>query len=158
MTDAALTVTPEKLGDMLSDFILRQFDAEGEVMPMFHAVCANGEHLVCATMWENEAEKIDTLNHLREVFLERGVTFYAFVSEAWVARYDSTADRMNGLSPSQRSDRDEIVLMHICDKDGVQVFRQWRIVRPWDGGQPFLELMDVPHDGIAGRMTDLLSA
>ncbi len=82
----------------------------GSVMQHFIAFNDNGASFVLMTPWADDAQKIATLDFLKQFFLAHRVSLYLFVCEAWFA-YQSTDElkRDGPISPTMRPDRQECI-------------------------------------------------
>lgn len=114
------------------------FAMRGEVVPMFVAVAGRMLYAIL-TPWRDDDEKRRTLETLRTSFEGLGVTHYAVMSEAWMAKVDPrTEPRWAELSPAKRNDRSEIVTVLVADRNGVAGSLEFYIERPFDGSPPSL--------------------
>jgi hypothetical protein len=149
------------------DFTVVVIDERGHK----HLLDANPESL---TSGKNKNELAD---RLRDEFRQKDIIRYAFISECWVSRiapmppgpvtreyldrhlatyYDDYQKRE--LSPRKGGGREEVILLHVCDRMKSQI-RLWSIAR--DPVSGFItKLTRVPDDSastaLAGRFVNLL--
>ena len=132
----------------------RIFRQDGEIIPIWHAVPAKGEHFLIATPWKNDDEKEATVELLREAFLEHKVQKYAFMVEAWVVEKTDTLD---GPRPSEHPDRREVLRITAEDIDGHTLSGHFYILRPEHQPATLSPFRQDPPDMLAsGRMSGLL--
>src|SRR5262245_37757074 len=96
----------------------RLFNASGEVLPMWHSVNAQGEHVLIATPWANDEEKDLASERLRLLFKATGVKRFAFIAEAWTAPAKTMGEVREGPRPSAHPDRREILMISAEDRWG----------------------------------------
>jgi hypothetical protein len=121
--------------------------------------------------------KTELADRLRDEFRQKDIIRYAFISECWVSRiapmatgpvtleyvdrhlatyHDDYQER--GLSPRKGGGREEVILLHVCDRMKSQI-RLWSITR--DPASRFItKLTRLPDDAastaFAGRFVNLL--
>ena len=148
----------QELFDIAAANAARMFneDPDHEVLPMWHAVQGNGEHMLIATPWKDDTEKMITVDMLRRVFREHHVKRFAFIVEAWLATLKTKREVDEGPRPSEHPDRREVLMVTAEDRDGSQIMGVYYILRP-EHGPPKLSPLDVQtYDKTAGRMVGLL--
>jgi hypothetical protein len=136
------------------------------VLPMWHAVQGNGEHILIATPWDGDDEKDMTVAMLRSVFRQKHVKRFAFIVEAWTAKVTpperiTTAEQgyleYDGPRPSEHPDRREVLMITAEDRSGESIMGMYYILRP-EHGPPTLSPLEVmPFNSTAGRMMGLLT-
>jgi hypothetical protein len=147
----------------------RVFAREGEVVPMWHAVCANGDHLIepHPTMFEKPLAAA----LMRALFDVLDVARCVYVGEGWVVDVrgsDSDPKVKAALEAARRGrvdqhpDRVEIVMLMGEDRDAGMISAHRRIVRP-ENRKPYLGALEIvtrPGDGVqsSGRMVGMLPA
>jgi hypothetical protein len=125
----------------------------------------------------SDEAKNELADALREEFRQKGIIRYAFISECWVSRVAPipsgpvTRDYLDrhlaayhddyekrGLSPSRGGGREEVVMLHVCDRMKSQI-RIWSIARDPETGF-ITKLTRLPDDAVstafAGRFVNLL--
>jgi len=138
-----------------------------EVLPMWHAVQGNGEHVLIATPWSSEKEKLITVDMLRKMFSVKHVKRFAFIVEAWTAQVPPERIKTTsaeeayrdycGPRPSEHPDRREVLMITAEDRSGESIMGVYYILRP-EHGPPTLSPLEVmPYDSMAGRMMGLLT-
>jgi hypothetical protein len=128
-----------------------------EVIPMWHAVQGNGEHILIATPWEGDDDKRITVDALRQMFAAKQVKRFAFIVEAWIARVSTKEEVWDGPRPSEHPDRREVLMIHAEDRSGESIMGQYYILRPEHGPPKLSPLEVMPYDAMTGRMTGLLT-
>lgn len=129
-----MTVSPDELLALLSQFAETSFEDEGIVAPLFHAVTEDGEQMIYMTPWGDGKSKARILKELRKQFAKKRVVRYGVVSEVWLAGYDPSTPM---VVPSARQDRQEAVLIATVAPPEIVLARR-DIVRPWDGSKAHL--------------------
>jgi hypothetical protein len=137
-----------------------------EVLPMWHAVQGNGDHVLIATPWSSEEEKLITVDMLRKVFSAKQVKRFAFIVEAWTAQItpperikdaEEAYREYDGPRPSEHPDRREVLMITAEDRSGESIMGMYYILRP-EHGPPTLSPLEVmPYDSMNGRMMGLLT-
>ena len=148
----------------LFDFAKKQaflmFHKRGEVLPMWHAIAGNGEHMLIATPFGDDDDKDGTMTALRAMFAERRVTQYVFVCEAWTLKLSEPQSRLllqEIPRPSEHEDRREVLRVNAEDRAGNVLSGQYYILRP-EHGTPTLSKFELDSNGlVSGRMSGLLS-
>lgn len=134
--------------------IARIFHEKGEVIPMWHAVDAQGEHILIATPWSNDREKDIAVQGLRQMFKEKGVKRYAFMVEAWMRHAASREDISARVS--EHPDRREIVNISAEDRKGNRLMGWYYILRP-EHGKATLSPLHMGNEILtSGRFTGML--
>jgi hypothetical protein len=148
----------QELFDHAAENAARLFNEsdDHEVLPMWHAVQDDGEHMLIATPWRDDAEKEIAMEMLRDVFRQHRVKRFVFIVEAWIARVGTMAEVNEGPRPSEHPDRREVLMISGEDRDGSQIMGVYYILRP-EHGPPKLSPLEVkPYDHTTGRMVGLL--
>lgn len=124
-------MTLEEFFDFTAKRAAELFAITGEILPMWHIVDRDGNHDLIMTPWHSPTEKSIMLTALRETFRERGVTRYAFMSEAWEATVQS---REQAEAWAQRvhdhPDRRETLTVVAEDRCGRDIVGHYYILRP----------------------------
>jgi hypothetical protein len=154
---------PSELFSFARKQAFKLFHDTGEVLPMWHALAGNGEHLVIATPWQNDDEKDDAVRTLRRLFEHREVSCFVFICEAWAVKLNEPIKPGSRLllddlpRPSEHEDRREVLRINAEDRAGNVLSGQYYILRP-EHGKPTLSKFE--QDDIAGvvsgRMSGLL--
>jgi hypothetical protein len=110
-----------------------------------------GEMLI--TPWEDEAEKLAVVEMIHNKLKDPHARNYAFLSEVWVAT--ENLKRPTRLTPEQRSDRREAVLIHAFDRRGRGGVRVYDIKRDDKGAVTALPENKSPGGRWQGRMFNL---
>ena len=147
----------------------RVFAREGEVVPMWHAVNASGDHLIepHPTMFEKPLAAA----LMRALFEVLDVVRYVYVGEGWTvdARGSDSDPKVKAALEAahrgeiaQHPDRVEVVILMGEDRDAGLVSAQRRIVRP-ENRKPYLGALEIvtrPGDGVqsSGLMVGMLPA
>jgi len=108
------------------------FKERGELVPMWHAIDRNGEHLLILTPWQGQEEKEEMVYGLRHLFRAKGVTRYAFMCEAWGAftgNMEAVAPYLGG-NLKNYPDRREILTINAEDNTGKTMQGWYFILRP----------------------------
>jgi hypothetical protein len=151
----------QELFDIATENAAKVFNEsdEHEVLPMWHAVAGNDEHILIATPWNSDKEKDIVVKGLRQMFAAKQVKRFAFIVEAWVASISQSGITPNtyaGPRPSEHPDRREVLMINAEDRDGSQIMGWYYILRP-EHGPPKLSPLEVkPYDQFTGRMVGLL--
>jgi hypothetical protein len=130
---------------------------EASLMPIFHIQFKDRAPAVIGAPWTNDQEKANFFQALRETMkaTRRSVISYSFLSEAWTATED--ARHPIGLTPSQRQDRKECVVITASDGRDTRL-KVWEIIRGPDATVTALVLNDEGKmDVYKGRLVDLLN-
>ena len=148
-----------ELFDIAAENAARMFNDsdDHEVLPMWHAVQGDGEHVLIATPWRDDLEKRITVDQLRKLFAAKQVKRFVFIVEAWLAQVKTRREVEEGPPPSQHPDRREVLMITAEDRDGSQIMGVYYILRP-EHGPPKLSPLEVqPYDQTTGRMVGLLT-
>jgi len=134
------------------------FEATGEVLPMWHAVPAQGQDLVIATPWSDDDEKEATAQAIRQIFDRAQVKRFAFISEAWVAsmRPGTSLEEANHTRASQHPDRREVLMINAEDRWGNAISGCFYILRPEHGPAKLSPLQMSDYDTTKGRFAGML--
>jgi hypothetical protein len=139
------------------DNAARVFHEMGNVSPIWHAVPAQGDHLLIATPWRSDDEKRIAMEFLRDKFKELNVQRFVCVVEAW-AVMGRNIDTVSGVRPSEHPDRREVVRVQAEDRDGSVLSGQYYILRPEHGPATLSQFHEDPGNMVmTGCMTGLLN-
>ncbi len=143
-------VAADKVGEM--------FRETGHLVPMWHAVTRDDEHMLIATPWENDEEKNITSRELRKLFKAKGVKRFAFLSEAWVLHIDPKVNPQDiRKRPSEHADRREVLMIEAENREGDSLSGFFYILRPEHSDKPTLSPLHMnDYDVMAGRFTGML--
>lgn len=136
-------------------------DPDHQLLPMWTAYSPTEGLMVIATPFEGddadqaEKSKRRVIILMQLLFAAKGVTAYSFMSEAWTATASKDPAAAK-LTPSQRSDRVEVVTMVAADRNGTKKSAAYEIERqpngaPRLGREPYAE-----YDSVSGRMLEIL--
>lgn len=131
--------TPEfhSLMQQAAGFAQSKFRDDGNVQPMWIAETDMGEKFVIATPFGDEGQKAQVVTLLRQMFAERSVVRYAFMTEAWSVAMSESEMKDEGTNrppPSKHPRRREVLILLGEDRDTkVAAFTQFFILRPEDG-------------------------
>lgn len=156
MTDKRLT----DLADHMMQFAAQTFADKGGVYPMWHAVDANGDVMLIASpftgdTFEESVENKDMVAlALRELFREKGVTHYGFVTEAWMLDAKNRRDLPDG-SFEHVPGRKEILMVIVENAAHESFGLTAEILRP-DGQKPKLGKAEKFPGQMDGRFAKLL--
>ncbi|MCU1496045.1 MAG: hypothetical protein JWO62_3809 [Acidimicrobiaceae bacterium] len=149
-------ITLNELIEKVSGIVQGHFKKapDESIPPTFFAVKANGHMAVLITPWQNEEEKVEMLEEIKQLFSEEDVVSYCLVSEAWMSK--TCLDE--GIAPSESSDRIEVVLLTASSHTETQG-KALRMIRGENGDIIDLELMPENQEvkSMQGRMTTLLT-
>lgn len=134
------------------------FRAQGQILPMYHAVTASGQNLIFNLP---SGDKDESVAVIKQQFRERDVEYYVFIDEAWFldihpGRLDLAEIDRDGLR--NHPDRREIVAVIGEHRDGAMITARRYILRP-EHGKPSLsplKLDDMEGVTSRGRMVGLL--
>jgi hypothetical protein len=109
---------------------------------------------IVGTPFDGDLSKEIVVAVIRKMLKDENACSYSFVSEAWMATED--VNHPIGLTPSQREDRREVVLITACDRTGGAV-RAFEIKRNDEGVVSALEPMPKASeaDSFSGRLFNL---
>lgn len=134
----------------------RMFRESGEVVPMWHAVDGNDEHILIATPWSSDEEKDITSRALRQMFRAKKVKRFAFMVEAWTAEVSTLAEVNEGPRPSEHPDRREVLMITAENREGNSLSGFFYILRPEHGKATLSPLHMNDYHAVVGRFTDML--
>jgi hypothetical protein len=104
------------------------------LVPTWVLMNEKGKMILVPTPWHDEDEKELYGVAIRALMRKKHVTLYSFVTEAWTSTLEpgewdeQSGQPRDGVRPSNRSDRQEVVISCAASKEMVR-WRQWRIVR-----------------------------
>jgi hypothetical protein len=135
------------------------FRRNGELLPMYHAITADGQNVVIP---QPGVDKDFAVGLVKAAFELQNVETYVFFSEAW--RLDTTRERDPDMSGIVRNgledhpDRREIVAFSAENRDGEMLTACRYILRPEHGKAKLspLEFDDMSNVTSSGRMVGLL--
>lgn len=133
----------------------RQFAARGFLSPMWHAVTADGEHIINGAPHEDKDLSVAMICALFEL---ADVVRYVYIDEAWTVRTTSNAeaDEVQRTGAKNHPRRREVVLITGEDCECRQVVARRDIVRP-ARGKPYLGPLKILRpEQSEGRMVGLL--
>jgi hypothetical protein len=148
----------KKLINVASTTAEKVFHKTGEVLPMWHAVKANGQAIIIPSLSDDK----DVAVGLVKAFFElEAVEAYVFISEAWIldttANVDITALQRDGLK--DHPDRREVLMFSAENRDGEEQTARRYILRPEHSKAKLTRLVmdDMSQLTSSGRMVKLLS-
>ena len=158
----------QELFDIAAENAARMFNEsdDHEVLPMWHAVFGNDEHVLIATPWSNDHEKDTVVKGLRKMFAAEQVKRFAFIVEAWTAQVTQPENvtkaqkaylEYDGPRPSEHPDRREVLMITAEDRSGESIMGWYYILRPEHGPPKLSPLEVMSTDNMAGRMMGLLT-
>jgi hypothetical protein len=129
-----------------------------QLMPFFHIQFKDRPDAVIPAPFSDEREKSIFIKAVRFSLKQfrSSVVNYAFVSEAWVAQSDHRP-RKGDLSPSEREDKRECVIVSAGDRDRAMM-KLWEIIR--DDQARVTDLVEDPNmtaDHFEGRLQNLMA-
>lgn len=126
-----------------------------QIVPFFHIQFKDRPDAIMPAPFSDERQKSAFIKAVRISFkmFRPSVVNYAFVSEAWAAQSDHRP-RPGDLTPAQREDKRECVIVSAGDHDGARM-KIWEIVRD-DKGRVTDLVEDKMRDLFEGRMYNLL--
>lgn len=98
-----------------------------EIQPTWLCECGDGSRIVHVTPFGNTEEKQVVVDVMRALFASLGATSFVYVCEAWVATSPVGGDMTT--PPSQRPDREEVVMFLAGDDAGAEVTRIYPLIR-----------------------------
>ncbi len=155
-------MTLDELLTHAAEFAAVQFNAMGEVMPMWVGVTDKGERIGIVTAWNNVDDKDKAAAKVRQEFKARNVVQYAFMAEAWVliaGRKDITDEDLRRIS-REHEDRRECIQIAAENKTEIAT-AMYFILRPEHGKATLSPLKKFPTQKkteftIKGRMVGLM--
>jgi hypothetical protein len=158
--------TPENaklhaLIEFASEQISKLFKNTGKVLPMYHAVTADGQTLILNAPHK---DKDISVGMIKIAFAKLNVERYVFMDEAWIL---DTQNRVPGPDEWKRIERDglsehpdrrEILMLTAEDRHGNIITAHRYILRPEHGKAKLspLEIRDMTEGHSVGRMVGLL--
>lgn len=117
---------------------------ERQITPTWWIQLNDGPGEMLITPWDGEDEKMVIVGTIRQRLKDPRVLSYAFVSEVWVAT-EKLGERRK-LTPMQRPDRQEKLMVHAFDRAGQGGVKIYNMRRTKAG-----KLIKLPEDkGLAG--------
>jgi hypothetical protein len=135
---------------------MRIFGESGEILPMWHVVDGNDEHVLIATPWSSDEEKDITQRGLRMMFQAKHVKRLAFICEAWIATVNTMTEAKEGPRPSEHPDRREVLIINAEDRWGNVLSGNFFILRPERGPATLSPLHMNDYDAMQGRFMGML--
>ena len=138
-------------------FAKETFEKKGSVCPMF--IAYNGEKTltVIATPWNDEREKLASLEMVKRIFRLERVTSYVFMSEVWyksVSPEGLNAHLNSNKAVSEYDDKEEALMVMGTNTEGEKLGRFFKIKRSAEK----TELLAIENpNGFEGRLFELLS-
>lgn len=150
----------EKLFEIARTNATRIFKETGEVLPMWHAIDGDGEHMLIPTPWNSQEEKETVVEGLRALFAIAKVQRYAMVCEAWIVEIKtSDISEVYNTIPSEHPDRREVIRIIVEDRNGKTLSGQYYILRPEHGPPTLSPFQRHPDDfDFGGTMSNMLGA
>jgi hypothetical protein len=150
-------VTPElrQMIEYAAGFAEERFKERGTVLPMWHAVAGNGEHMIVPA--PDGVSKDESCLLIRALFELREVTRYVFIDEGWMLnkRRDELApgelERIQRNGIRNHPDARGVVFITAEDATGCSLARREVI-----GRRKLGPLVFEPFDGAEGRMVGML--
>lgn len=129
-----------------------------ELMPSWLLVTGRGDVEIYATPWSNTREKNLVTLCMKDIMREKHCTAYSLLVEAWMATVtgDEAKKPYDGPPPSQRSDRQECVVITAADHAGQHAHKHLQIERDAEGRCAKLTRLDGPEDKITSEIFDNL--
>jgi hypothetical protein len=145
----------QELFDFAQTRAADMFKQSGSLAPFWHAVAGNGEHLLICTPWDNDEDKEFAVQALRELFADKQVTQYVFISEAWLVSVP-VGTKVNSVRASTHKDRREVLRVQAEDDQGRVLSGQFYILRPEHGEVTLSPFKKDDTTYNKGRLTGLL--
>lgn len=118
----------EQFYDAVRSAAAARFDRSSEHFPTFFVETEKSDVLVIPTLWSGQSEKEATILAVREVCATVRAVRVVVVLEAWmVARPVGTAT--DGITPSQETDREEVLWVLAQGKGETDKVGYYKIVR-----------------------------
>jgi len=135
--------------DCASDFCERHFAKKGEIAPMWHAVCSDGQTII--EPHPTYLGKDMAAAMIRSFFDLRDVIRYVYIGEAWTLNRMIRPEEQEEIfrkGLSEHPDRVEVVQIQGEDHEYGQIIASREIIRPEHGRPylgPLLMVSDLPH-------------
>ena len=134
------------------------FRRTGEVLPMWHAIKADGEQMIIPFAASEDKDMAVSL--IKALFELESVETYVFMSEAWIlhAGPDADIDGINRRGLSDHPDRREAIMFAAENRDGEEQTACRFILRPEHGKAKLspLKMDDMKNRTSEGRMVGML--
>lgn len=113
-------MTPlEELHNHGCEFGKMMLKKHNNVFSFFLVIFPDGQEGYIATPWKSSVEKPVYIAAIRQLFREKGIVAYTFVTEAWVATIDPRTQRdLMNVAPRDRSDRLDTLIVMSRHRDG----------------------------------------
>lgn len=120
-----------KLMDMMVTFARTNFEATGQLLPMWHIIDKTGQSYIYMTPFSGDEEKDMTAAFIRAMVKKHDAIRIGFMSETWMAHADSK-EAAKHIIPCEQPDRKE-ALYFICEGiDGTNLCGSIMIERDAD--------------------------
>jgi len=131
------------------------FRRTGQLLPMWHAIKANGENLVLS---QPNDDKDTAVGMIKALFELENVETYVFLSEAWILHTTKERDPVIPGSLEYHPDRREAIMFTAENRDGESQTARRFILRPEHGKAKLTPLVfdDMGNIQSSGRMVGLL--
>src|SRR5262245_30264822 len=141
--------TLQQIFESARDNAARIFSLRHEMLPMWHILTGNGEHVLISTPWTDDLEKEVALHVIRDFMAERSARRFVFISECWMVEVHTTNPReAMQTRASEHPDRREALRITAEDRDGKTMSGHFFILRP-EHGPPKLSPFHLDDDTIA---------
>jgi hypothetical protein len=93
----------------------------------FFWILMGDEISIIPTPWNNDFEKQIYIAAMRMLIAERKIEAYSFFTEAWLATVGKHQKELEGIPPSERSDRKDILMVISRHRDGDHCMTQYNV-------------------------------
>jgi hypothetical protein len=127
-----------------------------ELMPIFALVNSTGGLDLIGCPWADEEEKAIMVAKVKRQIRASAAVAYSFVTEAWMATQDHEYEPGRDLRPTQRADRQEVVIA--CATDGKDTrWGRWAIERNAKGECVALRPLVITEARLTSWLADLFT-
>ncbi|MEY9235434.1 hypothetical protein ABIF78_007757 [Bradyrhizobium japonicum] len=137
--------------------VSRLFDKQGHLLPMYHAIDANGNEVIFVSP---SHDKDRALAMARQSLADMGATRVAYIDEAWVIDDPeglADIDKIEREGVRRQPGRKEAIIISVEDATEGLILARREIIR--HGNRAILgKLMIEEHGHVEGRMVGLLPA
>jgi hypothetical protein len=132
------------------------FRRNGELLPMWHAIKADGEQLIVPSPPCDDKDV--SVGLIKALFELENVETYVFMSEAWMLRTTTDGVPRGNDSLEHHPDRREAIMFAAENRDGEEQTACRFILRPENGKAKLspLKMDDMKNRTSEGRMVGLL--